>query len=512
MPIYVYAQDKNDVEFINIINDQIPDSVSSVDVADLNLVSIDVAATSKDDLDNWMSTEGFAYLHTATNVISGNKHWGSFTTVNEPVADVATGDTGYDTTKNEPVYYDGAAWTEYNIIAVSDISSVQIPAVNGTAKFNWLDELAVEQASFEFDDSANTVAYSSSLDFNFTAGLTQFTPTNFILELTTNDNIVFLGGPTGGDTTPMLRLLSQGSNTGNMGWYIGRRNPVGNVTAVRGHYYVRTTAGDGIYLRGGNNFSNNDEWYNISGWEVNTESTTQSLPPSYDHTRIDASAGTPVFTLPDASRTLQGKDYTFKLTSVSGTNYGELVPFAGDNFDGSVNTLRIGGLNDSIGLKRVSGSSYDIISDTRNIGSAISHTGGVIAQAGIGTTPVIITAFNNDVGSYNGILTGDAGSNIITVDHIEDSISGDQYVIIFNITYEFAASNILTLEVYYNGVATGIIAEAKGLGTSNDQLSMGAYGSLTVTTAANFEIRANNSIGSDTANWYAGSFVVKRAR
>ncbi len=113
MPIYIYSQDQNDIKFEDEINNQIPDTVSSVDPGELNAVSIDVDATSKDDLDFYMEQQGYSYLHTASVVLTGNHHWGSFTTANEPTTSLTAGDTGYNTTLNSPVYYSGSAWVKY---------------------------------------------------------------------------------------------------------------------------------------------------------------------------------------------------------------------------------------------------------------------------------------------------------------------------------------------------------------------------------------------------------------
>ncbi len=115
MPIYIYSQDQNDPKFEDEINNQIPDTVSSVDPGELNAVSIEVDATSKDDLDFYMEQQGYSYLHTASVVLTGNHHWGSFTTANEPTTSLTAGDTGFNTDLNSSVYYNGSDWVEYVI-------------------------------------------------------------------------------------------------------------------------------------------------------------------------------------------------------------------------------------------------------------------------------------------------------------------------------------------------------------------------------------------------------------
>lgn len=228
MPIYIYTQDQSDERFQKAINDQVPDTVSSVDPGELNAVSIDVAATSKADLDYFMEEQGFSFLHEASVVIEGTHHWGSFTTANEPTSSLTAGDTGFNTDLNSQVWYDGAAWT-------NDVktSSIEAPAV-----------LRIESLT-------NNVNIFSNFEIELTSNngdIVNTTPNGTFKVL--SDGIIDLANTadqgarirkdaTGTDITPMLTLdHSTGTNPGTSAIHVGDRDPSGVITSTGGGLYI----------------------------------------------------------------------------------------------------------------------------------------------------------------------------------------------------------------------------------------------------------------------------------
>lgn len=98
-----------------MITRQIPDTVTTMLTALPSVLFVEVAATSKDDLDDTLADLGFSPLSgTQSQTPTQVNMWGCFSTADAPTEGVQAGDMGYcsDGNEGEPCFtvYDGSEW------------------------------------------------------------------------------------------------------------------------------------------------------------------------------------------------------------------------------------------------------------------------------------------------------------------------------------------------------------------------------------------------------------------
>lgn len=115
MTKYVYKLDYNNDLFLGRIKKLVPTaSATSTCTADC-LITIDIEASAKDDLDEFMNSQGFVYLFETLQNLEANRNWGVMTSVviaAIPSEDIDEGDVVYDSTLNKPLWWNGTAWKD----------------------------------------------------------------------------------------------------------------------------------------------------------------------------------------------------------------------------------------------------------------------------------------------------------------------------------------------------------------------------------------------------------------
>lgn len=101
MAIYAYRNTGNTSAYKAIIDAQLASGVTVDDVTTLlpRLLIVNVNASAKSDLDDFLASLGFEYLGLQTATPGSTLHWGSFALADAPGAaeGVSAGDTAYCT-------------------------------------------------------------------------------------------------------------------------------------------------------------------------------------------------------------------------------------------------------------------------------------------------------------------------------------------------------------------------------------------------------------------------------
>jgi len=370
--------------------------------------------------------------------------------------------------------------------------------------------------TFEFRNSVGT--RQANLDYNHNTN-------EFLLEMRNAGDFIirhFLAGDmflsaasiqfdgiASNAATPFT-FTNTGANGGSIRMGAGTVTPEAAVTNTGAGVYVLEDGVDSaLFFK--TTASGNTGWQNISANAVTTFTSSTAIATNDDFIRIDATAATRDLTLPDASLVPLGKEYTFRLSAIASTFYGSFAPFAGDSINGATTERRLGSFSDTVSIIKVSDTAWDIKHANRRGVAEMSHTGGSTAQGSIGATPLVITAFNNNVESTNGVVTADQANNEFDVTHVEGT--SDNYLFTGSLSLEFDNNVDAILEVFVNGVATGINAQFNGTG-SGDAHNIALVGTFNVTTAGHdVDVRINAASGaSNTATYISAHATIGRIR
>lgn len=350
------------------------------------------------------------------------------------------------------------------------------------------DNSATLNSIISLDDSNNDFDITAiSGNLNFTGGASKN------INLSTDTGLTDINSTSGS-----ILKLSNSSSESN--FYVGLTDPEGSISADGGSIFIRDSGLDSdLYLKFDD--GSNANWQNISTNNVVTSSSSSSIGISDDYTRISANGQTVVMELPQASTAPMGNVYSVKLIDIAGSDYGVLCPFSGDNIDGSMSERRMGSLGDEISVIKVGSSDWDILARSSSVIGEMSLVGGVINQGGIGTTPVVVTAFNNNVKSTNGIITADQANNVFDITHVEDATNGDSYFVTCTITFDFSNTRNAEFEIYVDGVATGVKSSVEGGGVG-DFVNVTLAGTVNVSSSGHdVDVRVAGETGTNAANW-----------
>jgi len=311
-------------------------------------------------------------------------------------------------------------------------------------------------------------------------------------------------------TGKVLDMFSDGIAAANSDWYLTNASPEGVITGNGGDVAIVDNGTSSDFLFKTTDASNTG-WASVLNNSVEEFTADATIIAESDHVRIDASVAIRTATLPLASVVRQGKIMSFKLADISSTFYGDLALPGSDTINGSTVNRRMGALNDTFTIMRVGSASWDIINTDRSAIAEMSHTGGSTAQGSVGSTPLVVTAFNNNIVSTNGVVAADQANNEFDVTHVEGTI--DTYLVGASMSLEFDNNVDALLEVFVNGVATGITAQFNGTG-AGDAHNIALNGSFTVATAGHdVDIRISApGGGSNTATYISAHATIVRSR
>ncbi len=396
-------------------------------------------------------------------------------------------------TSNPPLLYDVATKDSYGMVAGSPTA---------TAAFEFRNSGGTRQANINYDHNANEfiIEMRNAGDFivrHFLAGMS--------ITFTTG-NILFSAAATNAATP--FTFTNSGLNGGNFRIGAGTVTPEGAVTNTGAGLYVLEDGTDSdIFFK--TTASGNTGWVSLLNNTVEEITSDSAVSAECDHARIDASAAIRTATLPLASATRQGKIISFKLSAISSTFYGDIALSGSDTINGSTVNRRLGALHDTFTIIRVGTTSWDILNTRRQATAEMSRTGGTLAQGSVGSTPLVITAFDNNAVSTNGVIAADQANNEFDITHVEGA--SDTYVFVASLSLEFANNVDALLEVYVNAVATGIQAQFNGTG-AGDAHNIALSGSFVVTTAGHdVDVRISApSGGSNTATWISAHATTVR--
>ena len=150
-----------------------------------------------------------------------------------------------------------------------------------------------------------------------------------------------------------------------------------------------------------------------------------------------------------------GRRFTF-FRQTSGLNQVTLTPQAPSTIRGEETDIVLGLKSDSLTLLAVGGNWFPIDRNTFAIAALDQLTPGEDQLIPIGT-PAVVTAFDTNLFSTNGILISDFTTNSISVIHNESLINGgDGFKIAFRIECDYANNQELVAQIYVNGSPVNI--------------------------------------------------------
>jgi hypothetical protein len=112
MTKYTYKLNYNNETFINELKKFAGATITKAECSADCLLVIEADSAAKDDLDEYMSQNGFSYLFETTKELTNARNWGILATGDLPISDVDLGDHVYCSTTKKPMWWDGAKWVD----------------------------------------------------------------------------------------------------------------------------------------------------------------------------------------------------------------------------------------------------------------------------------------------------------------------------------------------------------------------------------------------------------------
>lgn len=235
------------------IDANVADTVSPFRVitAGLNGAEVDIYVGNRDPEGNITADPGSIYYridgvnsrtYQLEAAATGNTGW---------VANQGNVDGPGSSTDNGLATWNGTTGTDLNalalITAVEGASITQIAlesaGVTGSASVEFLDSSSVAQGSWGYTESTDDIVFVSSagagMDFIIGTGNVDF-------QFNQAAGAFDLVGPSHTDGNPLLSMETSSTNGGTVTFYVGDRDPEGNVTADPGSIYYRI---DGVNSR-----------------------------------------------------------------------------------------------------------------------------------------------------------------------------------------------------------------------------------------------------------------------
>ena len=195
----------------------------------------------------------------------------------------------------------------------------------------------------------------------------------------------------------------------------------------------------------------------------NLANTTRALAPAVDrYVMADATAGSIVLTVPDPS-TVAGVAFLIKRIDFNLTASVKIDTAAG--LIDITSAFILGNANEIVAI-RSDGNRYNVeFSRTFAVASIGYNNPGSPVTQSIGTTPVIIAAFDTNAFSTTDRIAAQFASSNLNVLNVQNPTQ-DGYDVTFDITYTFANNVDLLFEIYIGGIATGKATLASGRGSN----------------------------------------------
>lgn len=328
MTIRKYRRTTNDPAFLSSLEQQIDpaDTLTSFDQGDLQPVSIeftDVSGNAQDDLDAAMLLLGYEAIDNEANSLIGTHHWGSFTTATEPSSAIASeGDSGYNTTLDTPVIYDGTNWIRVPT-ADATLTNNTVLLGDGVGAIKSAPQITIDGdiISAKSDSASGVPAFRLLTSGGANLGNLQYNEGSNIMQLLFNDGF---GIPriTHRGTDPIRHIRTNsiadtdrysiwettgGTNTSRTNWFLTDRDPDGNITpSLTGDICLSSdSVTPRIYLNDGGTSA---DWKTVS-------SNTSSVHEIYTAAQLDAFATAGTITLTEDTT------FIFKENIASATNY-----------------------------------------------------------------------------------------------------------------------------------------------------------------------------------------------